>query len=77
MISNLNQLSFQTYGIIESERVRGRDLALKAERCQVRELVRGECPVMVSQSEEEYSQMKWNKTKPHFVINTSSIMDMT
>ena len=51
MISNLNQLSFQSYGCIESERVRGRDLAQKAESRQVRELVRGECPVLVSQSE--------------------------
>ena len=51
MISNLNQLSFQAYGTIESERVRGRDLAQKAEHRQVRELVRGECPVLVSQSE--------------------------
>ena len=51
MISNLNQLSFQSYGTIESERVRGRDLAQKAEHRQVRELLRGECPVLVSQSE--------------------------
>ena len=51
MISNLNQLSFQVYGTIESERVRGRDLAQKAERRQVRELVRGESPVQVCQSE--------------------------
>ena len=51
MISNLNQLSFQAYGIIESERVRGRDLAQKVERHQVRELARGECPVQVSESE--------------------------
>ncbi|MBQ7099952.1 MAG: helix-turn-helix transcriptional regulator [Oscillospiraceae bacterium] len=50
MISNLNQLSFQSYGTIESERVRGRDLAQKAEHRQVRELTRGECPVLVSQS---------------------------
>ena len=51
MISNLNQLSFQSYGTIESERVRGRDLAQKVEHRQVRELTRGECPVLVSQSE--------------------------
>jgi len=51
MISNLNQLSFQTYGTIESERVRGRDLAQKADRRQVQELARGECPVFVCQSE--------------------------
>ena len=51
MISNLNQLSFQTYGIIESERVRGRDLAQKVEGRQVLELARGECPVWVCQRE--------------------------
>lgn len=51
MISNLNQLSFQAYGTIESERVRGRDLAQKAETRQILELVRGECPVLVCQSE--------------------------
>ncbi len=51
MISNLNQLSFQAYGTIESERVRGRDLAQKAEIRQILELVRGECPVLVCQSE--------------------------
>ena len=51
MISNLNRLSFQTYGTIESERVRGCDLAQKTERRQVLELARGECPVQVCQSE--------------------------
>ena len=51
MISNLNQLSFQAYGTIESERVRGRDLAQKAELRRILELSRGECPVLVSQSE--------------------------
>ena len=51
MISNLNQLSFQAYGIIESERVRGRDLAQKSEWRHIHELSRGECSVMVSQSE--------------------------
>ena len=51
MISNLNQLSFQAYGTIESERVRGRDLTQKAEQRQIRELVRGECPVFVCDSE--------------------------
>ena len=51
MISNLNQLSFQAYGVIESERVRGRDLAQKAERSRILELSRGECPVFISQSE--------------------------
>ena len=51
MISNLNQLSFQTYGTIESERVRGRDLAQKVEGRQVLELSRGECPVWVCQQE--------------------------
>ena len=40
MISNLNQLSFQSYGTIESERVRGRDLAQKAEHRRVLELRR-------------------------------------
>ena len=51
MISNLNQLSFQTYGTIESERVRGRDLGQKADDRQILELQRGECPVWVCQSE--------------------------
>ena len=50
MISNLNQLSFQTYGTIESERGRVRDLGQKAEDRQVLELSRGECPVWVSPS---------------------------
>ncbi len=51
MISNLNQLSFQAYGTIESERVRGRELAQKPEGRQVLELLRGECPVWVCQRE--------------------------
>ena len=51
MISNLNQLSFQPFGSIESERVRGRDLAQKGEHRRVLELVRGECPVLVCESE--------------------------
>ena len=51
MISNLNQLSFQAYGSIESERVRGRVLAQKAEGRQILELSRGECPVWVCSSE--------------------------
>ncbi len=51
MISNLNQLSFQAYGRIESERNRGRDLAQKADRRQVQELSRGDVPVLVCQSE--------------------------
>ena len=51
MISNLNQLSFQSYGTIESERVRGRDLVQRAEGRQVLELLRGECPVWMSTSE--------------------------
>ena len=51
MISNLNQLSFQAYGTIESERIRGRDLAQKAEERQVLELNRGECPVWVCDRE--------------------------
>ena len=51
MISNLNKLSFQAYGTIESERIRGRDLTQKAASCQVRDLVRGECPVFVCDSE--------------------------
>ena len=51
MISNLNQLSFQPYGTIESERVRGRDLAQKADGRQLLELTRGECPVWVCPNE--------------------------
>ena len=51
MISNLNQLSFQAYGTIESERVRSRVLAQKAEGRQILELSRGECPVWVCSSE--------------------------
>ena len=51
MISNLNQLSFQTYGTIESERVRGRDLAQRAESRQILELQQGEYPVWVCRSE--------------------------
>ena len=51
MISNLNQLSFQPYGTIESERVRGCDLAQKAGQRRILELVRDECPVQVCQSE--------------------------
>ena len=51
MISNLNQLSFQAYGTIGSERIRGRDLAQAVEHRQIQELVRGECPVLVCQSE--------------------------
>ena len=51
MISNLNQLSFQAYGTIESERVRNRDMAQKSEQRQIRELVRGECPVFVCDHE--------------------------
>ncbi len=51
MISNLNQLSFQSYGRIESERNRGRDLAQKAERLWVQELKRGETPILCSQRE--------------------------
>ena len=51
MISNLNQLSFQAYGTIESERVRGRDLTQRADQRQILELVRGECPVFVCDSE--------------------------
>ena len=51
MISNLNQLSFQSYGTIESERARGREAAQKAEGRENLELTRGECPVWVCQSE--------------------------
>ena len=51
MISNLNQLSFQAYGTIGSERVRGREMAQKPEGRQVLELLRGECPVWVCQRE--------------------------
>ena len=51
MISNLNQLSFQPYGTIESERVRGRDLGQKADDRQILELSRGECPVWVCSGE--------------------------
>ncbi len=49
MISNLNQLSFQAYGTIGSER--GRELPQKAEGRQILELTRGECPVWVCQRE--------------------------
>ena len=45
MISNLNQLSFQSYGTIESERIRGRDMAQKADKREILELHQGECPV--------------------------------
>ena len=51
MISNLNQLSFQAYGTIKSERIRSRNLAQKAEVCEILELHRGECPIWVSHSE--------------------------
>ena len=51
MISNLNQLSFQPFGTIESERVRGRDLAQKGENRRILELVQGECPVLSCQTE--------------------------
>ena len=51
MISNLNQLSFQAYGVIKSERIRSRNLAQKAEVCEILELHRGECPIWVSHSE--------------------------
>ena len=51
MISNLNQLSFQAYGSIESERIRGRETSQKGQNRQVLELNRGECPVLVCQSE--------------------------
>ena len=50
MISNLNQLSFQSYGTIESERGRVRDLGQKAEDRQILELSQGEYPVWVSPS---------------------------
>ena len=46
MISNLNQLSFQSYGTIESERVRSRDLAQKGEHWRILELNRGDCSVL-------------------------------
>ncbi len=45
MIFNLNQLSFQSYGTIESERARARDLTQKAPQRQVLELTSGEVPV--------------------------------
>lgn len=51
MISNLNQLSFQAYGVIKSERIRSRNLAQKGEVCEILELHWGECPIWVSQSE--------------------------
>ena len=51
MISNLNQLSFQAYGTIESERARGREQAQKAEHRRVLELSAGEVPVRCSQGE--------------------------
>ena len=51
MISNLNQLSFQAYGSIESERIRGRNLAQKAEKRHILELSGGETSVLCCQSE--------------------------
>ena len=45
MIFNLNQLSFQNYGTIESERARARDLTLKAAHRQVVELTDRESPI--------------------------------
>ena len=51
MIRNLNQLSFQAYGSIESERIRGRDLAQKAEHRRIQELNRGEISVLCGQTE--------------------------
>ena len=51
MISNLNQLSFQAYGTIESERVRARDLAQKAAHSRVLELHRGETDVLCCQAD--------------------------
>jgi len=51
MISNLNQLSFQPYGTIESERGRARELSQKGRHYKVAELLRGDCPVLCSQSE--------------------------
>ena len=51
MIGNLNQLSFQCFGTIESERVSARDLAQKAPRSRVLELKPGAAQVYVSQGE--------------------------
>ena len=45
MISNLNQLSIQNFGTIESERVRGRNLAQKASSSQILELKSGSVPL--------------------------------
>ena len=51
MIGNLNQLSFQCFGSIESERISGRDLGQKAPVSRILELTSGDAPVYVSESE--------------------------
>ena len=51
MIGNLNQLSFQCFGFIESERISGRDLAQKAPCSQILELKPGQAPVYASEAE--------------------------
>ncbi len=49
MIGNLNQLSFQCFGTIESERISARDLAQKAPMSRVMELQPGNAPVYQSE----------------------------
>ncbi len=45
MIGNLNQLSFQSYGFIESERSSVRDLGKRVPKSQILELTHGDTPV--------------------------------
>ena len=51
MIGNLNQLSFQSFGTIESERASVRTLAQKFPHCRVLELNAGAAPVYSSDAE--------------------------
>lgn len=51
MIGNLNQLSFQRFGTIESERVSVRDLEGKAPSTRILELKTGDAPVYTSDGE--------------------------
>ena len=51
MIGNLNQLSFQAFGSIESERTSARNMAQKASGSHVLELKTGDAPVYCSEQE--------------------------